>query len=630
MNAIRTRRFVLCVATCVAVWLVFGGRAEAQFGALASPGKLSAAHANLEGLSNCMKCHEPGQKMATRKCLACHEPVAQRIARNVGVHRNKGGNCVTCHAEHAGTEAQMRGFDEKGFDHAANTSFPLEGKHQRLAVQCSACHKVRSFLTLSTTCASCHTDVHKASLGSNCQSCHSTNAAFKESGGRFDHTKAAFQLVGAHKTVTCARCHVNGVFKGVKFGFCTDCHKVLHPPTFGTTCTSCHTKDSWRTTTVNHAKTTFPLKGKHERLECAACHKQPATKVKLTATTCAACHADVHRGTFKQDCKACHSESGFGGAPFDHATKTKFALVGKHDGLVCVKCHTDAKPASRPMAPVRVVASMRLAPSTTVNFTGLKTACVSCHNDVHKTELGTSCEPCHSPAGFKIPAYTHQGPQAFFGAQHAPATCEKCHATAFAAPAGSAAPVVRVGFKNTSTACASCHKDPHLGQEGTECQTCHSLQNAKFAVASFSHTTTRFALVGRHESLTCAQCHKSESGVFPAGTGTAVRFRGLGTECRTCHEDVHLGQNSDRCETCHATVTFKIPTYNHKTPSVSAFFTGKHATASCPDCHKSVTGKFPSATGTAIRFRMKAECVTCHTDIHRGALGPNCDMCHRP
>ena len=54
-------------------------------------------------------------------------------------------------------------------------------------------------------------------------------------------------------------------------------------------------------------------------------------KVKPKADTCASCHVDVHRGTFKQDCKACHSESGFSKAPFDHSS-TRFELTGKHEG----------------------------------------------------------------------------------------------------------------------------------------------------------------------------------------------------------------------------------------------------------------------------------------------------------
>jgi len=577
-------------------------------------------------LSNCVKCHEQGRKVTARKCLACHAPIADRIARNAGVHRNTGGDCVPCHADHAGVDGQMRRFDQKGFDHAVNTSFPLDGKHEPLALQCAACHKARSFLTASTACVSCHADVHKGSLGSNCQTCHSVRAVFKAASAQFDHEKAAFRLVGAHATVACARCHTAGTYRGIKFALCTDCHKDPHRPVFDTTCTSCHTNDSWRTTTVNHTRTAFPLKGKHARVDCAACHTQPTMKAKPRADTCAACHADVHRGTFKQDCSACHSESGFDRVPFDH-TQTKFLLTGKHAGLACVKCHTATMP--RPAAPARTAASARAA--TTADFRGLKTACVSCHTDAHRAELGTTCETCHTVSSFKVAGYTHQRPREFFEAQHAPVACEKCHVPAPpSAPVRSGQPVFTVAFKSTSTACASCHQDVHLGQLGAECQTCHSIQRAKFAVKDFAHTTTRFALVGRHQTLTCAQCHVSESGPFPSGPGRAVRYKGVGTECRACHADVHLGQMSDRCETCHGNGTFKLPGYTHTARSLVGFFTGKHATASCADCHKSTTGRFPSATGTAIRFRMEAACVTCHADVHRGALGPNCATCHRP
>ena len=50
----------------VALALAVSPRAEAQqqqIGALVSPGPLSKAHAKLEGLDNCQKCHEPGKKV---------------------------------------------------------------------------------------------------------------------------------------------------------------------------------------------------------------------------------------------------------------------------------------------------------------------------------------------------------------------------------------------------------------------------------------------------------------------------------------------------------------------------------------------------------------------------------------
>ena len=155
-----------------------------------------------------------------------------------------------------------------------------------------------------------------------------TAVPFKEARSRFDHSKAAFQLTGAHRTVACAKCHVNQVFKGLKFAQCIDCHKSPHRQPMGNACTSCHTNDSWKTQRVDHARTAFPLKGKHAALACAKCHTQPPLQAALKFDRCATCHQDPHRGAFKQDCSSCHNETGFGRGTFDHATGTRFALTG--------------------------------------------------------------------------------------------------------------------------------------------------------------------------------------------------------------------------------------------------------------------------------------------------------------
>ena len=84
------RRRNLGVLAVCAVWLLAPApRASAQeIGALVSPGPLARAHATLEGIANCQKCHEPGRKVTAAKCLACHKPIAERIAAKKGVHRN--------------------------------------------------------------------------------------------------------------------------------------------------------------------------------------------------------------------------------------------------------------------------------------------------------------------------------------------------------------------------------------------------------------------------------------------------------------------------------------------------------------------------------------------------------------
>lgn len=622
------------LAALVFVVLVAGsGRAEAQLGTLLSPGALTKAHAGLEGIANCQKCHEQGQRITAEKCLACHKPVADRIARKVGVHQNVKGDCVTCHVEHTGAEGELRPFDQGAFDHAAVAKFPLDGKHAVLAGKCAACHKTRSFLTASATCQSCHADVHKGRLGTACASCHSTNVGFKDvvSGGRFDHSKAAFQLLGAHKSVQCTSCHVNGAFRGLAFSSCTSCHKDPHQPALGATCTTCHTSDTWRTSKFDHARTAFPLVGKHTSVGCASCHKQSALKVKPRSNTCAACHVDVHRGTFKQDCKACHSETGFQKAPFDHM-QTKFPLVGKHTPLACAACHKNVSLTAK-------TASQRVA-----DYRGLLTTCVSCHTDVHRSELGTTCESCHSAVGFGVTTYKHLRFSEFFGGQHTSVTCSQCHRPA-AAPVqtasaargrGAATPalsvrpaVLNLSFKSATTTCVTCHKDVHLGQVGAECQKCHRVDGAKFAVAGFSHSSTTFPLTGKHESAACSACHKPETTAFPAGAGTTMRLKGLPAECRACHQDVHLGQVDTKCESCHTTHAFKLPNYKHTNTRLRDFFVGRHVTPKCESCHTRVTRDFPGGRGMAMAIKLDARCTACHKDVHNGSL-PNCQSCHRP
>jgi hypothetical protein len=265
-----------------------------------------------------------------------------------------------------------------------------------------------------------------------------------------------------------------------------------------------------------------------------------------------------------------------------------------------------------------------------VDFRGLKSACASCHLDVHQAELGVACETCHSTTSFRLLAYRHARYPEFFTGQHAPLACDKCHVSQAATrPLRTAANVLPVKFKTASTACVSCHTDVHLGQEGARCETCHSVNTAKFAASGFSHGKTGFPLTGRHETVACASCHKVEAGTFPAGVGKAMRLKGTATTCSGCHADVHLGQLGGDCQSCHATLSFKTADYRHRNRALSSFFVGRHVTA-CESCHKPTTGPFPAGRGTAIRFQIDTRCVACHVDIHRGALGANCAGCHRP
>jgi hypothetical protein len=181
----------------------------------------------------------------------------------------------------------------------------------------------------------------------------------------------------------------------------------------------------------------------------------------------------------------------------------------------------------------------------------------------------------------------------------------------------------------TPTECAACHTDVHLGQLDRDCATCHAPGTATFAIARFDHDRASFPLTGAHETAACADCHEEEAGAFPAGSGTATRYTGLPKACRSCHEDEHLGQfDAAACDSCHGTSSFEVGTYTHKKRDAS-FFTGRHLTAECAGCHKPVERRFPLRAGRAVDFSTSRSCVSCHTDVHRGAMGNDCRACHR-
>jgi hypothetical protein len=122
------------------------------------------------------------------------------------------------------------------------------------------------------------------------------------------------------------------------------------------------------------------LVGKHVTVACSACHADKTFAAK--GITCQSCHADDHHaGTLgaAPSCVKCHNSTDWKMWKFDHDTATRFALTGKHKGLICTACH--AKPADPATAPA---------------------TCVGCHrqDDVHKGNFGDNCERCHVTTDF--------------------------------------------------------------------------------------------------------------------------------------------------------------------------------------------------------------------------------------
>lgn len=379
----------------------------------------------------CLTCHV-GQKWhgVATACVSCH-------ARN-DVHKGaNGSNCAQCH-----TTASWK---SASFDHGT-TGFPLVGGHA--AATCGGCHGANQATRHPTRdCNGCHakSDVHKGANGPQCAQCH-TPRNWKQI--VFDHDRlTTFVLRGAHDHAACAACHVKPA-RAVKLPVaCNACHARddVHKGANGSDCARCHNETAWKVSHFDHARmTSFALLGKHAQIACAACHTQPADKVKLP-NQCGACHAvaDVHKGRLGQACGDCHDAASWT-APvrFDHGL-TVFPLLGKHAPLACATCHADR------------------------TFAAKGKTCAACHaDDHHQGSLGTpsACADCHNVNGWKGWAYDHDRQTRFaLTGAHKGLICSACHRRA-----GDPA--------KTGQQCLDCHQrdDIHRGGFGDDCARCHT------------------------------------------------------------------------------------------------------------------------------------------------------------
>jgi len=583
-----------------------------------SPGELTTSHADLEGISNCTKCHTLGDKVSNEKCLECHTILKARIDAAKGFHVSadvRGQDCFKCHSEHHGRHFEMIRFDVDNFDHT-KTGYTLAGAHDKL--DCAECHKpdfiadkkIReisgTYLGLGTACLTCHDDYHQNTLSKDCAGCHNADAFTPAT--LFVHDKTDFPLRGAHRDVDCASCHAvtetEGKnfqeFGGIAFSNCSSCHDDVHNGRFGTNCKECHVEESFRTFrgmgSFNHNKTKFPLLGKHSSVSCSDCHDTHVSTAEMfkdfthrDVSNCVSCHEDVHAQKFGIDCKSCHSEQSFQTIKnmdaFNHGL-TDYALEGKHLEVDCRSCHeakmTDPLPHTR---------------------------CVDCHDDYHEGQFvsvsgPTDCAECHSVQGFPGSSFTveqHNAGNFALTGGHLATPCFACHLTDD-----------KWVFRDIGTRCNTCHEDAHHGTideryyPDKACESCHN--TAAWQTVVFDHAQTGFALEEAHARATCTACH------IPDTTLTATSqfvFSELSTTCADCHADVHRAQfeteGETDCTRCHGFGHWKPSSFDHN--SARFVLEGAHLEVACGECHKETAG----SDGPFTVYRLeKMACVDCH------------------
>lgn len=529
-----------------------------------SPGDLHRAHAFLEGVDNCVKCHSPKGDQLSDKCLVCHNAIADQRKTGKGLHaREEYAECFLCHVEHQGRDFDLIYFrgGQSAFDHN-QTGFRLDGKHSGL--DCRQCHTPkliqdpiireakslsldRTLLGLDSSCINCHFDEHRGQLSDNCQFCHNTTAWRPAVG--FDHAGAAFALEGKHQTVTCAKCHVvvkdqqKGVdpefhrFKPVAFAQCTDCHADAHKGRLGTDCTSCHTPAGWKSVRIaefNHDRTHYPLRGKHASVTCEKCHGQRPTTEPLKFAACMDCHDDFHKSAFTSResrgvCEECHTVEGFKPAHFlieQHAA-TDFPLQGAHLGVPCQNCHLDSTSVG----------------SDQYKFVFPSLACLVCHKDPHRGQVDKfvsvdGCQCCHFEQSWRAIKFNHDSTAFPLDGKHAAVACRDCHSKKGEFDVSS------IVFAPLEKDCRACHIDLHRGQfaqteDKTDCVSCHN--PSAWKDLDFNHDSdARFALEGAHRRIACDRCHKSESDEV----GSFTRYRPIDIRCDSCHGTKPVKQES--------------------------------------------------------------------------------------
>ena len=304
-------------------------------------------------------------------------------------------------------------------------------------------------------------------------------------------------------------------------------------------------------------------------------------------------------GDLKIACEDCHQTTSWkelvSPLKFNHE-RTRFALKGLHAGLNCRKCHGD------------------------LTFSGTPTQCLDCHMDVHRGELGATCDRCHTPSTWLVPdmAQRHNRTKFPLLGAHMTAPCNECHVNQ-----------QKNEFVGVTTDCYGCHRadyeatttPPHRSSGfGTECMQCHTATALSWQTG-FNHAQTAFPLTGAHAAVACAQCHQGG------------KFRGTSVQCVSCHQTDANRVNSPQhvppsfssdCTLCHTTMVWKPSLFSHNGTRFPLM--GAHVLASCSSCH--TNGVY---AGTAMA------CVSCHQQQYNSATIPNhvtsgfptdCQSCH--
>ena len=271
-------------------------------------------------------------------------PQARRRAhrQKKGVHRDVTDDCVGCHVEHAGVDAELVPLDPKTFNHAAETGFPLDGRHAPLAKDCAKCHKTRSFSDrpgLRDLPRGPCTRAARRRL----PRCHSTAAAVQ---GRRERVRPREGRVPADRRAPHGGVREVPRQRAVQGLDVRDLHVLPQDPhaaPFGAACAHCHTTTRGRRRRSTTRRPRFPLRGQARRVAVREVPRPAADEVKprrdgaptATPTRIAGVQAGL---------RVCHTDAGSRHGRFDHGAARSSRSPASTRALACAKCHKGSPP----------------------------------------------------------------------------------------------------------------------------------------------------------------------------------------------------------------------------------------------------------------------------------------------
>jgi len=269
----------------------------------------------------------------------------------------------------------------------------------------------------------------------------------------------------------------------------------------------------------------------------------------------------------------------------------------------------------------------------------LADACDRCHQEHHGRDFALVTDLAFQLAGFRDRAsFDHLSLGFTLDGKHAALACQECHEQADVK-------VLRKGenrFLGLDRACTTCHEDPHEGDMGQDCTSCHGQERPFGEVATFAHTSL-FPLEGVHGDLACLRCHEEGSANAISEEQAQSQRQTLAAagvrDCVSCHESPHrmdFTLAGQQCVDCHgldqgafASATIRMDEVEHEACGFS--LAAPHAQLACVKCHAPESGNYE------IRFpgRTQDLCASCHEDPHKdqfletGADVTDCLTCHQ-